>query len=181
MTSYVALIRSLNVGGNNKVSMAELKGFMKEFGYQNVSTIGNTGVLFFDSETSVDDNQLGNQLTDKLNVEIKLVTHTFEHLLEIKKQLPTWWIENSEWRYNVGFLLDGYDSTELEKELQDLDSQDDQFLFVDNVLLWSSTITERRAFDKSECNKLLLKKASNYLTIRNANTLDKIFKKIEDK
>lgn len=181
MTSYVALIRSLNVGGNNKVSMAELKEFMTEFGYQNVSTIGNTGVLFFDSETSVDDHQLGNQLTDKLKVEIKLVTHTFEHLIEIKKQLPIWWMENPKWRYNVVFLLDNYNSTELEKELQDLDSQDDQILFIDNVLLWSSSMTDRRAFDKSECNKLLLKKANIYLTIRNANTLDKIFKKVESK
>lgn len=179
MTSYVALIRGLNVGGNNKVSMAELKEFMIELGYQNVSTMGNIGVLFFDSENSVDDNELGNQLTDKLRVEIKLVTHTCEYLMEIRKKLPTWWIEYSEYRYNVGFLLDYYDSTELQKELQALNSQDDQIVFVDNLLFWSSSMTDRRAFDKSAVNKLLLKKAKDYLTIRNANTLNKIFKKIE--
>ena len=48
--SYVALLRGINVGGNKKVPMAELKTlFEKEF--DNVRTILNSGNVVFESET----------------------------------------------------------------------------------------------------------------------------------
>ena len=49
---YVALLRGINVGGNNKVSMTELKTCLEEAGFENVSTYINSGNVLFESEAN---------------------------------------------------------------------------------------------------------------------------------
>jgi uncharacterized protein (DUF1697 family) len=49
MTKYVALLRGINVGGNKKVSMANLKKLFGKLGYKNVSTYINSGNVIFES------------------------------------------------------------------------------------------------------------------------------------
>ncbi len=43
MTRYVVLLRGINVGGNKKVSMAELKATLTDLGYGDVRTLINSG------------------------------------------------------------------------------------------------------------------------------------------
>jgi uncharacterized protein (DUF1697 family) len=43
MTRYVVLLRGINVGGNKKVSMAELKTLLTGLGYADVRTLLNSG------------------------------------------------------------------------------------------------------------------------------------------
>ena len=45
---YIALLRGINVGGNTKVSMPELKQVFNELGFENVSTYINSGNIAFD-------------------------------------------------------------------------------------------------------------------------------------
>lgn len=49
MTSYVALLRGINVGGNKKVPMADLKKVLETMGYKNVKTLLASGNVLFDS------------------------------------------------------------------------------------------------------------------------------------
>lgn len=46
---YVLLLRGINVGGKNKVSMAELKDLISQLGYENVITYINSGNIIFDA------------------------------------------------------------------------------------------------------------------------------------
>jgi uncharacterized protein (DUF1697 family) len=46
---YVALLRGINVGGNKKVPMADLKKMMEKMGYKNVKTLLNSGNAMFDA------------------------------------------------------------------------------------------------------------------------------------
>jgi len=50
MTTYVVLVRGINVGGLNKVSMAGLKKCLEGLGFSNVSTFLNTGNVILDSD-----------------------------------------------------------------------------------------------------------------------------------
>ena len=50
MTSYLALLRGINVGGKNKVSMAELRKLLEGLGFENVSTYIASGNVFLDSK-----------------------------------------------------------------------------------------------------------------------------------
>ena len=47
---YVALLRGINVGGNNRVPMPELRACFEAAGYENVKTYINSGNVIFDSD-----------------------------------------------------------------------------------------------------------------------------------
>ncbi len=49
MTTYVILLRGINVGGKNKVSMAELKKCLEVLGFSNISTYIASGNVFLQS------------------------------------------------------------------------------------------------------------------------------------
>ena len=50
--NYVALLRGINVGGNRKVPMADLKDCFEKLGHTEVKTYINSGNVIFTSETS---------------------------------------------------------------------------------------------------------------------------------
>ena len=50
MTSYLVLLRGINVGGKNKVPMAELRAALERLGFSNVSTYIASGNVFVDSD-----------------------------------------------------------------------------------------------------------------------------------
>ena len=49
MTRYALLVRGINVGGKNKVVMAELRQELTELGLEKVETYINSGNIFFTS------------------------------------------------------------------------------------------------------------------------------------
>ena len=52
MPRYVILLRGINVGGKNNLSMAALKECLGELGYENVATYINSGNVIADSRKS---------------------------------------------------------------------------------------------------------------------------------
>jgi uncharacterized protein (DUF1697 family) len=52
MTTYLVLLRGINVGGRNKVPMAELRSVLEDLGFSNVSTYIASGNVFLDAELS---------------------------------------------------------------------------------------------------------------------------------
>lgn len=53
MREYIALLRSVNVGGSNKLSMSILKEAMENQGFKNVKTYINSGNIIFDSSNNM--------------------------------------------------------------------------------------------------------------------------------
>lgn len=49
---YVLLLRGINVGGKNKIAMAELRQQVEGLGYKDVRTYINSGNLFFNTDKS---------------------------------------------------------------------------------------------------------------------------------
>ena len=49
MTRYALLVRGINVGGKNKVVMAQLRQELTELGLEKVETYINSGNIFFTS------------------------------------------------------------------------------------------------------------------------------------
>src|SRR3546814_15546585 len=50
MHRYVALLRGINVGGRNKVSMADLRAALEDDGLQSVRTYIQSGNVLFESD-----------------------------------------------------------------------------------------------------------------------------------
>jgi len=55
MNTYIVLLRGINVGGKNKVSMAELKKCLEELGFSNISTFIASGNVILQSNKHTDD------------------------------------------------------------------------------------------------------------------------------
>jgi uncharacterized protein (DUF1697 family) len=49
MTSFVALLRGINVGGKNVIAMSDLVASFREAGYENVRTHAQSGNVLFDA------------------------------------------------------------------------------------------------------------------------------------
>jgi uncharacterized protein (DUF1697 family) len=49
MTSFVALLRGINVGGKNLIAMSDLAASFREASYENVRTHGQSGNVLFDA------------------------------------------------------------------------------------------------------------------------------------
>lgn len=54
MTIYLALLRGINVGGHNKIKMADLKRMLEEIGFHRVQTYIQSGNVLFESEEEAD-------------------------------------------------------------------------------------------------------------------------------
>ena len=55
MTTYLVLLRGINVGGKNKVPMARLREVLEELGYANVSTYIASGNVILSSDPPADE------------------------------------------------------------------------------------------------------------------------------
>ena len=89
---YVLLLRGINVGGRNKVSMADLKDAIASLGYENVITYTNSGNIIFDTTDNID--IVNEKISQKLNYysfKINKVILTKEEYIEELKNLPSWW------------------------------------------------------------------------------------------
>lgn len=60
--SYVAFLRGINVGGNHKVRMEELRKCFKELGFDNVSTISVAGNVLFEGPSIEDIEELSTSI-----------------------------------------------------------------------------------------------------------------------
>ena len=49
MTIYIALLRGINVGGKNKIKMADLKSMFESIGLNRVETYIQSGNVLFES------------------------------------------------------------------------------------------------------------------------------------
>ena len=75
MTSYVVLLRGINVGGKNKVPMAELRQLLEELGYSDVSTYIASGNVLLRSHRSAAEikTRIDAALHDTFRLDSKLV------------------------------------------------------------------------------------------------------------
>ena len=96
MTRYALLVRGINVGGKNKVVMAELRQKLTDLGLGKVETYINSGNIFFTSTASKD--QLVEKLEDFFEVYYPFIQsfsllNQEDYEAELKN-LPAWWNED---------------------------------------------------------------------------------------
>ncbi len=71
MSRFVALLRGINVGGNNKIDMKTLANLCEKIGWQQVKTYINSGNVIFESQET-DTKLLARVLQDDILVELDL-------------------------------------------------------------------------------------------------------------
>ena len=179
---FVALLRGVNVGGNNMISMKSLKESFTVLGFKQVTTYINSGNLVFKSkedDTRKLEIKIEKMLSKEYELESKVVVRSFPEMEKLVKSLPQSWEKDSSWRYNVIFLRHTIDS---EKILAELPAKSDieEIVYRPGVLLWSAQATE---YNKTQFAKLASRKIFRDMTVRNLNTTKKLYelmKKVDE-
>ena|SRR6185503_18038521 len=179
---FVALLRGVNVGGNNMISMSSLKKSFEALGFPHVTTYINSGNIIFTTKEK-DARKLEKRIEQMLSKEYELgsrvVVRSLPEMEQLVKNLPRSWSADSRWRYNVIFLRHSIDS---EAILADLPANSDieEIVYRPGALLWSAQATE---MNRTNLAKLSSRKVFQDMTVRNLNTTNKLcdlMKKVSD-
>ena len=173
MRIYVALLRGINVGGNNMISMKALKASFERLGFDDVSTYINSGNILFKSKIA-DARKLEVKIEKMLAAEYKLgckvVVRSADEMARLVDKLNAAWTDDKEWRYNVIFLRHAIDSKDVIKSFNPKPDIE-HVLYVPGTLLWSARAGD---FVRTSMQKLPAQKIFQDMTVRNVNTTRKL-------
>jgi uncharacterized protein (DUF1697 family) len=170
---FVALLRGVNVGGNNMINMSSLKKSFETMGFTQVVTYINSGNIVFttkDNDARKLEIRIEQMLLKEYGLDSKVVLRSLPEMAKLVKSLPPSWDGNSDYRYNVIFLRHTIDS---KKILDDLPVKDDieEIFYRPGTLLWSALASEA---SRSNMVKLASRQIYKDMTIRNLNTTKKL-------
>jgi uncharacterized protein (DUF1697 family) len=171
---FVALLRGVNVGGNNMINMRSLKQSFENLGYTQVVTYINSGNIIF--QTKQDDarkleRDIEKMLLKEYELDSKVVIRSLPEMEKLVKSLPRSWDDNTEWRYNVMFLRHTVDSKKILADLP-VKSDIEELVYRPGALLWSALASEA---SRSNMVKVASLKIYKDMTVRNLNTTRKLY------
>ena len=170
MKSHIALLRGINVGGNNKVPMADLKLLFTECGYTEVTTYINSGNILFKTER-VDSISLQKAIEKRFDFSVPTMVLDKSTFTEIAAKIPHIWQNDKTQKTDVLFLWPEFDSKEILKETPFV-SGVDEVMYVPGGLIWH---IDRKNQNKSYMQKGFIgSKLYKKMTARNVNTVRKL-------
>ena len=174
MIRYALLVRGINVGGKNKVVMAQLRQELMELGLESVESYINSGNIFFNSIVP------RTKLIEKLQAFFErrypfIQSFSLLNLEDYEKELrnlPDWWNHEMA-RKDVLFYTEGLDVVQVIEKVNSLELVDEELHFGKLGIFWGKL--SEASYSKTAYHKHLLKMPFYHnITIRNANTFDKI-------
>lgn len=180
MNTYIILIRGINVGGKNKVSMAALKEHLIEAGFSNVITYINSGNVIIRSDKSP---KIIKDISEKILIDhfasdaepIKVLVLTHKELETIIKNKPKNFGESPEkYHSDAVFVIDipTSDALAVFDPREGID-----MIWPGNGVVYSQRLSAERT--KSRLNKIIGTPAYKSMTIRNWNTTTKLLELAE--
>lgn len=181
MTRYALLVIGINVGGKNKVVMAELRQELTELGLEKVETYINSGNIFFTS--TIPKARLIEKIKTFFEVHYPFIQsfsllsqEDYEDELE---NLPEWWTKDLA-RKDVLFYTEDLDVARVIEKVESLELKDEVVHFGRLGIFWGKF--SEKSYYATAYHKYLLKMPFyRNITIRNAKTFDKIGQMLKNK
>ena len=88
--TYVALLRGINLGARNKISMAALRELFEELGARNVRTYVQSGNVVFESARSARDlrERIEQAIDRELGLDVRVLLRSARHLVDVVRNNP---------------------------------------------------------------------------------------------
>ncbi len=174
MKRFVALLRGINVGGNNIIKMGDLKACFEEMGFTNVITYIQSGNVLFDSNENNQlqlTQQIEKALSERFNYNSKVVLLSQQALIQIINAAPNGFgINPDEYRYDVIFLKPPLTSKDALSKIKTKEGVD--FVTAGNGVLYFSRLSAMSG--QSQMTKMIGTAIYKEMTIRNWNTTTKL-------
>ena len=172
--TYAALLRSVNVGGNNQIQMAKLKATFERLGFAGVRTfIASGNVIFRSGETDAARlvEKIQAAIESDFGVKIKVALRDLKAMGKLVKAIPPAWVNDKQMRCDVMFLWKEIDSRSVLKELPINPALED-VKYVPGAVLWR---IDRDKVTRSRMSRIIGTKLYQQITVRNLNTVRKLY------
>lgn len=172
---YLALLRGINVGGNNKVAMSELRTCFERAGFTGVSTYINSGNIFFESDET--------DLVDLVHRCEAAIEKTFGFMVVVTvisqdaykdamRHAPSWWADGTPaTRNDALFVIPPATTQEVLDELTKKISRVDKLDSRGQVVFWTLPMAD---YGKSVVPKIVGTPIYKRITIRSSTTAKKL-------
>ena len=180
MKKYIALLRGINVGGKNKVSMKELRELLEKNGFQDVLTYINSGNMIFSSDHP-DIEFLKKKcealILEKFNMELPVMVISAEDLAETFHHAPDWWGVDKDSKHNAIFVIPPTTVDEVFREVGEIKPEYEKVSSFGQLIFWSAPL---KTFSRTRWSKVVGKSIYDKITIRNSNTVKSLVKLCEE-
>ena len=178
-TQYLALLRGINVGGNNIIKMADLKTCFESMGFSNVLTYIQSGNVLFKSaekdKVKLTKN-IETGLSERFSYEARLVIVTHKQLKQAVEEAPRGFGKDADkFRYDVIFLKEPITPKEAMKSVSTKEGIDNAYTGK-NVLYFSRLLSRAT---QSRLPRIAGLPVYQSMTIRNWNTTAKLLALME--
>ena len=174
-TSYLVLLRGINVGGNNIIKMDELKKIFIEMGFTGVKTYIQSGnILFSDQENNKAKlaKRIEKTLFDKFDIKINVLVLTLSEIKNILTNIPhKFGEENENYKYDIVFLIEPLTAKEVLKEIKTKEGGDK--IYEGENVFYIKRLIEK--LTGSYLSTIMRTPMWQNITIRNLNTTRKLF------
>lgn len=171
---YVALLRAINVGGNNMVSMKALKESFERLRFSGVTTYINSGNVVFrtsESDQRKLEDTIDRMLEKDYGLKPKTVVRSQDDMQRLVDRIAkTWGKPDPDWRYNVIFLRHDIDSKNVLDGIA-WKPGIERVVYCPGTLLWSAHASD---VPRTAMLKLSSKPVFQNMTVRNINTTTKL-------
>lgn len=174
MKKYIAMLRGINVGGNNTIAMPVLKELFEQNGFNDVKPYINSGNIIFSSENT-DEMKLKEKceiiILGKFNINISVMIISVDDLSEAVNNAPEWWGKDTESKHNTLFIVP---PATVKEVFESVDSNKPEYERIDHfgrVIFWSAPIL---TYSITRLTKIVGASLYNSITIRNFNTVKKL-------
>lgn len=172
-TRYIALLRGINVGGNNVIKMAALKACFEKMGFTDVVTYIQSGNVAFNTTTveEIIQTTISNNLLATFNYNSPVVVVSQENIICIVNNAPKSFGTAKElYKYDVLFLKPPLTAAQAMAQIE-LQEGVDQVTAGEGVLYFSRLIS---GDGKSYLEQIVKLPIYKQMTIRNWNTTSKL-------
>ena len=181
MQKYIALLRGINVGGKNTVSMPDLKKLLEKNGFGNVITYINSGNIIFSADDS-DEVKLKEKcevlIADKFRLKVPAAVISADDLSAALDHAPPWWNKEKDAKHNAIFVIPPATADEIFQAVGEIKPEYEKAAYYGSVIFWSAPL---KTFSRTRWSKVVGSSAYNSITIRNANTAKKLLQLAFDK
>jgi len=179
MNQYAALLRGINVGGNNLIKMTALKACFEALGFSEVRTYIQSGnVLFHTSETEPArlTNHIEEALSKTFNYFSRVVLRSDEKMKDIVTTAPEGFgSDPASYRYDVIFLKEPLTAAEAMQSVTTKEGVDQAF--AGNGVLYFSRLISKAT--QSRLARIITMPVYQSMTIRNWNTTTRLLAMME--
>jgi len=169
----IALLRGINVGGNNKVNMASLKVSFESLGYKDVVTYINSGNVIFTNPKDTTILKMEREVQDVIKkdfgLDIKVTIKNTKQINTLYSKIPKDWFDNKKLKINILFFLN---KDSLQEFLEVFGNSTSNELIVCNQEVIIKI--DKQFYTESNFINLPKHKLYKQITIRNLNTVKKI-------